>query len=525
MPSPRLIVIGLDGATLDLIRPWAAAGKLPVLASLMQSGTATALRSTLPPVTPVAWSTFLTGAGPGQHGIYSFHRLDHDSYKPQPVHAGHRRLPSFWQSLGAAGLTVGQLNTPFTFPPEELTGFTVSGFDTPAFGPGAAAPTEAYEVALHGEDGYRHGPVPLHPRESYILRLRGQAMGQARMCGRLLDRWPCQVLMTTFCATDHAAHRLWPTGASTTEVAEEGGDLLAAYQVADEAVGQVLEAHAGNDTGVLVLSDHGMGPAEGSINMTRVLADAGLLKLRSRAEDQPAMPPGLRAVRAVRRFFAEGAGRALKPLALRLMPERAKAAVAHTELQSIDWGSTYAFPWGTYGQIQINRAGEWAEGVVEPADERAIRRDVAQAFEELVSPSDGSQVVERVVAAEELYPGERAPGSPDLLLTPEGYRYDVGPRLQRPDAPTVATAQDEGGEWLDVPAIHRLEGTLIATGPAADRVARLADPGLEHMAGVILELAGVGGDSDHTSPPGEAQPYTEEQARQVEQHLEDLGYL
>jgi hypothetical protein len=111
------------------------------------------------------------------------------------------------------------------------------------------------------------------------------------------------------------------------------------------------------------------------------------------------------------------------------------------------------------------------------------------------------------------------------LLIPSGYRYDVGPRLQRPEAPAVATVEDDEAAWLDVPAIHRLEGTLIATGRAADRVARVADPGLEHMAGVILELAGVGGDSDETSPPDDAQPYTEEQARQVEQHLEDLGYL
>ena len=113
------------------------------------------------------------------------------------------------------------------------------------------------------------------------------------------------------------------------------------------ATGRDLEQHADDGTTVLVVSDHGMGPAEGAVNMTRVLAEAGLLRVRPEAGRDDSIPLRLRAVRGVRRFFRDGAGRVLKPLALRLMPERAKAAVARTELSSIDWERTLAFPWGT----------------------------------------------------------------------------------------------------------------------------------------------------------------------------------
>ena len=70
----RLLVIGLDGATLDLVRPWAAQGHLPHLAKLIAEGTHGPLESTLPPVTSPAWPSFVTGKNPGRHGVFDFIR-------------------------------------------------------------------------------------------------------------------------------------------------------------------------------------------------------------------------------------------------------------------------------------------------------------------------------------------------------------------------------------------------------------------------------------------------------------------
>ena len=67
-----LLVVGLDGATLDLVRPWAAAGRLPVLAGLMANGAWGALRSTVPAATFPAWTSLVTGMNPGRHGVLDF---------------------------------------------------------------------------------------------------------------------------------------------------------------------------------------------------------------------------------------------------------------------------------------------------------------------------------------------------------------------------------------------------------------------------------------------------------------------
>ncbi|RLE47527.1 MAG: hypothetical protein DRJ18_03130 [Candidatus Methanomethylicota archaeon] len=72
MKKLRVIVIGLDGATWKLIKPWAEEGKLQTLKRLMEEGAYGELKSTIPPITAAAWASLLTGKNPGKTGIYDF---------------------------------------------------------------------------------------------------------------------------------------------------------------------------------------------------------------------------------------------------------------------------------------------------------------------------------------------------------------------------------------------------------------------------------------------------------------------
>ena len=72
--TSKVLVIGLDGATFDLMLPWIEAGELPTLGRMLSEGSSGPLRSTYPPVTAAAWSTFMTRKNPGKHGIYGFFR-------------------------------------------------------------------------------------------------------------------------------------------------------------------------------------------------------------------------------------------------------------------------------------------------------------------------------------------------------------------------------------------------------------------------------------------------------------------
>src|SRR4029453_14116658 len=127
----RLLVIGLDGATFDLVAPWAAAGELPALARLMAAGSGGARRSTLPPATFPAWTSLVTGVNPGRHGVLDFVERVPGTFRVRFVNGSGRRTPALWTRLSGAGRRVAVLSVPATYPPEPVNGVMVSGFDSP----------------------------------------------------------------------------------------------------------------------------------------------------------------------------------------------------------------------------------------------------------------------------------------------------------------------------------------------------------------------------------------------------------
>ena len=141
----RVVVLGLDGFDAQLCREFLAAGQLPHLQALAAEGCFHELATTLPAVSPVAWSTFATGVGPGAHGIFDFLRRDPRTCQPElsstrlvpgrerrlgPLRFGRRparlqlrrRSRSFWSVLGDHGVQTTILRVPLTFPPERFRG-------------------------------------------------------------------------------------------------------------------------------------------------------------------------------------------------------------------------------------------------------------------------------------------------------------------------------------------------------------------------------------------------------------------
>ena len=126
-----LLIVGLDGATLDLVEPWATDGTLPNLAQLLREGAWGPLGSTVPPATLPGWTTFMTGVNPGRHGVFDFTRRDPGDYQVRFVNATFRKAQTVWRLLSDADRRVSVLGLPGTYPPEAINGCMISGFDTP----------------------------------------------------------------------------------------------------------------------------------------------------------------------------------------------------------------------------------------------------------------------------------------------------------------------------------------------------------------------------------------------------------
>ena len=120
-------VVGLDAATFDVIDPLVEAGDLPNLARLLERGARGTLRSTTHPLTPLAWTTMVTGVNAGRHGIWDFSERDESGYRLRLVNGSHSRAPALWTRLSAAGRRVGIVNVPFTWPAPEVDGFAIAG--------------------------------------------------------------------------------------------------------------------------------------------------------------------------------------------------------------------------------------------------------------------------------------------------------------------------------------------------------------------------------------------------------------
>ncbi|MGE5191555.1 MAG: alkaline phosphatase family protein [Deltaproteobacteria bacterium] len=149
----RVVIVGLDGLDPKRARALIDAGRLPNFKKLAEEGTFCELGTTLPPISPVAWSTFLTGVNPGKHNIFDFLNRDLRTYLPElssarvtsagrwswlaalglsrgPVRMLRKSQP-FWKILGEYGVFSTILRVPITFPPERFHGLSLSAMCTP----------------------------------------------------------------------------------------------------------------------------------------------------------------------------------------------------------------------------------------------------------------------------------------------------------------------------------------------------------------------------------------------------------
>jgi predicted AlkP superfamily phosphohydrolase/phosphomutase len=151
----RVVVLGLDGLDYTLTQQMLAEGKLPHMAALRKQGCFKPLGTTLPPISPVAWSSFQTGVNPGKHNIYDFLTPDLETYQPKlssveirpprrMLRLGKYRIPlgkadvrllrkskPFWNILGEHGIFSSIIRVPITFPPEKLRGVLLSAMCVP----------------------------------------------------------------------------------------------------------------------------------------------------------------------------------------------------------------------------------------------------------------------------------------------------------------------------------------------------------------------------------------------------------
>jgi len=266
-----VLVIGLDGGTFELIGPWLEAGELPRLKALMDSGVHGDLLSVLPPLSPPAWTSAVTGVNPGAHGIFDFQRVDFTTRTTLLETGASRRVPALWTLLSDGGRRVGVVNVPMSDPPDPVNGFMVSGFPHPD-SIGIAYP-EALEKRIH-RFGYRLDTMGGKLLPGHEAELRAQFLDTFHARRRLAlqlgaENPDLDLYWVVFTATDRMQHFFWKFMEKDhpfydPALAPEFGDSIKdLWKEIDAAVGELVDQAAaqaddqGRELAVLVLSDHG----------------------------------------------------------------------------------------------------------------------------------------------------------------------------------------------------------------------------------------------------------------------------
>lgn len=542
----KLLILGLDGTTFDLIKPWAEAGHLPAMARLMQMGTHAPLESTLPPVTSPAWPSFMTGKNPGKHSVFDFIQPRAGDFGL--VNATHIKGQTLWDILSEAGLRVGVINVPVTYPPRPINGFMVTGLLSPQRGE-ITYPPDLLD-RYHDELGpYRVTPnVQYRPgaEDAFIADLNDLIDTRGRYVLRLMrdQSWDC--LMVHFLALDVMQHALWRFMDEThpqhdpAQAARYGSAIRDAYARVDGYVGQMVEIAEREGGAVIVMSDHGFGPLHWYANLNLLLLDHGLMhlkrdlwtRLKAFAFRRGLSPAGV--YRLLERF-------GLSNLAARVPKSTRNAVIGKfLSFDSVDWTRTQAYSMGHVGQIYLNLKGREPHGIVDPGPEaEAVLERVEQALATLRHPDTGAPLLERTIRGKAVAHGPYADQAADLHVVLDGYRCIAFPLFATEGK--IITRQIRGDSGC-----HRLHGIFIAAGPGLRAGAALEDPHITDLAPTILHLLGQPVPSDMDGrpllelfkEPGEVatrqvaaqvvapdQDLTPEETAEIEDRLRQLGYL
>lgn len=471
------IVLGLDGATWDVIDPLLRSGRLPNIERLSDDGRSGGLESTFPPITAPAWLSMATGQNPGKTGVFYFlNRDEPDSFDFKPLGSDAFRGQSFWDVLSAQGQSVGVFNYPMLYPPYEIDGFMVSGLGSDAQD-GITYPkslyaeldevTGGYQVKVpYADPKYRGRPDALKRDLLEVIEKRETAIDY------LLSEKDPDCFFGIISATDWAQHYFWRYHDDEHTLYDpDAGHRDALQQIwerVDETVGLVAEHARDDDANLLLVSDHGFGPVNRTFHLNVWLEQQGF--------SQPAEQSLVDRTRS--RYFpylrrlgetVVGAVPALNDVATSI-----GESIRTSPGETIDFERSVAFAPRqnlTCGMIYMLSD--------DPADRRAVVREL----EAVVDGQPGPESV-NVYEPADLYHGPKTELAPDLLFEIDGFECAVDPR-----AATSSALFSEGPPSTARNGGHNRGGILVATGPDVvqgdDLQAEIYD-----IAPTVLSLAG-----------------------------------
>jgi predicted AlkP superfamily phosphohydrolase/phosphomutase len=424
----RVVLIGIDGGTFDIIKPMIAEKRMPNLSRLMSTGSHGTLLSTIPPLSPVAWTTMSTGMNPGKHNIMDFLKKRPNSYEVQIMNASFRRARPIWSLLNRAGKTVGIINVPITYPPDRVNGIIISGMDTPKQSTDFMYPDSLNKELEKAIGGYKLEDIDFRSMgsnpEKQVNGMLSILENRYETTSYLMDKYPMDFMFMVFDTTDRAQHNFWKYGSGKPDLSGKYTGLIKdVYDRVDEKIGELIKKLGPDDT-VIIVSDHGFTSVHSGVKLNLWLSRNAYLTFRRR------MP----AHRRLQKSLNDTARSWLKGILSEGMMKKirgdAKSKGQFNVLPNVDMSRTRAFCISSYG-IYLNVKGREPAGIVAPgAEYQSLREEIMSKLLELRDPSTGEQVIDEVFKREDVVFGEYAEAAPDVYVNWNKGYFFMGERQQ-----------------------------------------------------------------------------------------------
>ena len=272
----KTIIIGLDAACWEYIDPLLKEGRLTNIRKMMNNGSHGILESVLPPISPVAWSSILTGTNPGKHGVFGWKKIDRKN-SSIPVLSYDRKEIPFWHYLNSAGKKVGIFNIPVNYPIEKIDGYVLPGFEAPINKEDCVYPSNLYgEIKERYGDFLNKLPLKLLAdfkrleelgTESYFEKYCFSEEMRTKFAMDVSE--DCDVVIFNYMITDHLNHQL-----------KEFEFVKRAYCFVDKMIGRWLRQFP--DDNYILMSDHGSTRIKGIVNLNHLFFNKGYLQLKKR---------------------------------------------------------------------------------------------------------------------------------------------------------------------------------------------------------------------------------------------------
>jgi len=469
--QPRSLLIGLDGATYDLLDPLVQEGAMPVLGDIMRSGARGVLRSTIHPLTPPAWTTMITGCNPGNHGVFDFIRVDRSGEKPSYTLATSAdvMVPTIWQIASDAGLRATTLNFPVTFPARPIDGVVIPGYVPWSYLGRAIHPRSAFRLlkergvfkAAEMSTDWQHerkavqGLAENHLEDWVSFHItRERRWFETAMT--LMEAEPSDLTAVLFDGVDRIQHLCWhlvhpdTRDDYTDAVSERVRALVLQYfSAVDGYIGEMIE-RAGPEAQVFIVSDHGFTRAGPRIFYANTfLEQCGWLDW---VDGTPYDDQGRLA-----------------------LDENTEASTL------IDWSRTRAYALSSSSNAIFIRRSDTPGGPgVPPQEYHAFREALREALLQVRDPRTGAPIVRHVWTREEAFPGTYCDRAPDLTLMLSDFGFLS---VLRADA----AVKDRRVSY----ATHHPDGLIVATGPGIAAGMRMPPADIADVAPTVLHGLGL----------------------------------